>query len=164
MCTVNVRGSGHRVFPSFQRSGCTKEVPYNLSIARDRARKNRTVEFHLQVLRRLTLCHGRSCFWMLPQRVGWLALRVRWRVSYTLMSKRENCRIRCLECEKKCASGRKNGDTCSLTTNQSHQHSLVVKSVSCVVFYTIVSSLLIVDSVQLTCIESRLKSEFSAAY
>ena len=33
--------------------------------------------------------------------------------------------------------GRKSGDRCSLTTNQSHQHSCVVESVSCVDLYTV---------------------------
>ena len=70
----------------------------------------------------------------------------------------KHCRIDCLECEKKRALRRKSGDKCSLTTNQSHQHSYAVKNVSCVDSYTI-KSLLPSDSVQSTCMESGLKEE-----
>ena len=63
MCTVNVRGRGHRVIPSFQRHGWVSDT-------RDCARKN----LNGRVLTSSVLCYGRSWFWMLPQCVVWLAL------------------------------------------------------------------------------------------
>ena len=97
-----------------------------------------------------------------------MASAVSWRLSCNMMSKHvksrclENCRLRCLECERKGTVARKSGDKCSSTTNQSRQHWCVVESVSCVDSYTIVS-LSRVILCNLMCVESRLKEGLTVA-
>ena len=87
---------------------------------------------------------------MLPQHVGWLALRVKWRVSYNLMIKQvlkclEKCRICCLRYEKECVVQRRRCRRCSLTTHYCWRLrtnlEVVVESVSCVGSYMEMTSL-----------------------